>query len=344
MKAKHYIHTLQFISPVKTSRNTLATKDAHFIIIEENGIQGIGECGMLQGLSYDDRPDFVGKIEWACANINQGLDKLYAALMEWPSIQFALEQAFAQLNKGGKAMFFDTPFSRGKAGIPINGLIWMGDEKYLTQQIEQKLDEGFRCLKMKIGAITWYAEYKILKNLRNRFDALDLEIRVDANGAFNFSQAEKVLHKLAELEIHSIEQPIKPGQWEEMAALVEDSLVPIALDEELIGITNIQQKRKLLNEIQPDYLILKPSFIGGWRGADEWIALAEDFGIDWWATSALESNIGLNAIAQWASSKRLRLPQGLGTGALFQNNIEAPLAIKDSLLWLVEEFSPRFKI
>jgi len=338
--AKHHIQTLNFITPAKTSRDVLTTKQAHFIILEEGRLHGIGECGMLPGLSYDDRPGFVEKIEWVCQNIDDGLDELYPQLMEWPSIQFAIEQAFTQLKNGGKATFFKSKFVQGKAGIPINGLIWMGDEKYMNAQIEEKLNAGFRCLKMKIGAINWADEFKILKNLRNRFDAIDLEIRVDANGAFNFSTAEKVLDQLAALEIHSIEQPIKAGQWDEMAALVEDSLVPIALDEELIGITSAKEKRKLLAEIQPDYIVLKPSFVGGWRGADEWIKLAEQQGIDWWATSALESNVGLNAIAQWVSTKRIRLPQGLGTGALYSNNIEAPLEIKDSKLWLKGEFSP----
>jgi o-succinylbenzoate synthase len=254
-------------------------------------------------------------------------------MREWPSIQFGLEQAFQQLESNGSFQYFNTPFSAGERGISINGLIWMGDTKTMSQQIEKKLDEGYSCLKLKIGAIEWEDEFKILKDLRSRFDSLDLEIRVDANGAFNFTQAEKVLDELAALEIHSIEQPIKPGQIDEMSLLAEESVVPIALDEELIGVHDKKARKELLEAISPDYIVLKPSFIGGWRGAEEWIELAEDWGVDWWVTSALESNIGLNAIAQWLASKNLRVAQGLGTGGLFTNNIPSPLEVSDAQLW-----------
>lgn len=325
-------YTLNFAKPGGTSRGVLHQKDTYFIMAQIDDNQAIGECGLLRGLSIDDRPDYEQKLDWVCQNIDLGLETLYGKLVEFPSIQFGLEQLFAMLENGGSFTFFNTPFAQGKRAIPINGLIWMGSAAEMQAQIEQKLDKGFRCLKLKIGAIEWEDEYKLLKGLRKRFDALDLEIRVDANGAFNFRTAEKVLDQLAEIEIHSIEQPIKPGQWEEMAALVEDSIVPIALDEELIGIFDDATRQKMLETIAPDYIILKPSFIGGWRGADQWIELAENQGIDWWATSALESNIGLNAIAQWVGSKRIRLPQGLGTGGLFTNNISAPLHIHDAAL------------
>ena len=334
MKASWKKHTLIFKTPGGTSRGVLKEKDTYFLTIEHDGIRGIGECGLLRGLSVDDRPDYEQKLDWVCKHIEQGLDSLYAALMDWPSIQFGLEQAFKMLETQGSFNLFDSPFARGERGIPINGLIWMGAADNMQQQIEQKLDEGFTCIKLKIGAIDWQEEYSLLKKLRSRFDALDLEIRVDANGAFDFYTAEKVLDQLAELEIHSIEQPIKAGQWEEMAALVEDSIMPIALDEELIGVHDPAKRKKLISTIAPDYLILKPSFVGGWRGADNWIELAIDYGIDWWATSALESNVGLNAIAQWVANKRFRLPQGLGTGGLFTNNIDSPLQVKDAALWV----------
>ncbi len=334
MKAFWKKNVLKFKTPGGTSRGILHEKETYYIIIEAAGVKGIGECGLLRGLSADDHPDYEKKLDWVCAHIDQGLDALYPALKEWPSIQFGIEQAFKMLEVQGSFTLFDSPFARGERPIPINGLIWMGDIPSMQQQIEQKLDEGFTCLKLKIGALNWNDEFALLKHLRGRFDALDLEIRVDANGAFDFYTAEKVLDQLAELEIHSIEQPIKAGQWDEMAALVEDSIVPIALDEELIGIHDAATRKKMISTIAPDYIILKPSFIGGWRGADEWINLAVDFGIDWWATSALESTIGLNAIAQWVASKRFRLPQGLGTGNLYTNNITSPLSIKDAALWV----------
>jgi o-succinylbenzoate synthase len=333
MKASWKKYTLNFETPGGTSRGVMKTKDSYFIFIDNDGVRGIGECGLLRGLSFDDRPDYEQKLDWVCKNIELDLVALYGKLTEWPSIQFGLEQAFKMMDKGGSFTFFNSPFTQGKAGIPINGLVWMGDVATMTKRLEQKLDEGFRCIKLKIGALHWDEELEMLRKLRDRFDALDLEIRVDANGAFDFRTAEMVLDQLAELEIHSIEQPIKAGQWEEMAALVEDSLVPIALDEELIGITDKKLKLKLLKEIQPDYLVLKPSFVGGWQGCEEWIKLATQQGIDWWATSALESNIGLNAIAQWATTQRLRLPQGLGTGSVFSNNIPSPLFVKDAKLW-----------
>ena len=344
MKATFKKHTLQFKVPGGTSRGVLNTKDTYYIIIEANGIKGIGECGLMRGLSIDDKPDYEEKLAWVCDNISLGLDDLYNKLTDWPSIQFGLEQAFKMLENGGSFTLFDSPFAKGERGIPTNGLIWMGTADYMSQQIEQKLDEGYTCLKLKIGAIDWNEEFALLKRLRSRFDALDLEIRVDANGAFDFYTAEKVLDQLAELEIHSIEQPIKAGQWEEMAALVEDSIVPIALDEELIGVHDLAKRKKLISTIAPDYLILKPSFIGGWRGADNWIELAVDYGIDWWATSALESNVGLNAIAQWVANKRFRLPQGLGTGSLFTNNIHSPLKIKDTALWIDPKENWEFSI
>jgi O-succinylbenzoate synthase len=333
MKAIWKKHVLHFNTPGGTSRGILNEKETYFLLVDDDGNRGIGECGILRGLSADDRPDYEQKLDWVTANIDKGLAFLYPIMKEWPSIQFGLEQAFHQLENKGSFRFFETPFSAGERGIGINGLIWMGDAKHMTDQIEKKLDEGFSCLKLKIGAIEWGDEYKILKDLRSRFDSLDLEIRVDANGAFSFTQAEKVLDELASLEIHSIEQPIKPGQLEEMALLVEESVVPIALDEELIGIYDRKERKRMLEEISPDYIVLKPSFIGGWRGAEEWIELAEDWGVDWWVTSALESNIGLNAIAQWLATKNLRIPQGLGTGGLFTNNIPSPLEVSDAQLW-----------
>jgi o-succinylbenzoate synthase len=340
MKAHWTKYTLDFIKPSGTSRGVMRQKDVWFIIVEKDGIKGVGECGLLKGLSADDRPDYEDMLTRVCHDINKGLDVLYTELSKWPSIQFALEQAFRQLERGGSQIYFDSAFSSGKKGIPINGLIWMGDTADMQKQIEQKIAEGFRCLKLKIGALDWQQEHKMLKEIRNHYDALDLEIRVDANGAFDYLTAEKVLDQLAKLEIHSIEQPIKAGQWEKMAALAEFSAVPVALDEELIGLFDRKQKVEMLEAIVPDYIILKPSFVGGWRGCDEWIQLAEENGIDWWITSALESNIGLNAIAQYTAKLPIRLSQGLGTGSLFSNNFPSPLKIKNASLWLEGSFTP----
>ncbi len=333
MKATWKKHVLNFRIPGGTSRGILNEKETYFIIIENGAVKGVGECAVFKGLSFDARPGFEDKLTWVCQHITDGFDALYIGLKEWPSIQFGIEQAFRMLEVNGSNALFATPFTKGQRGIPVNGLIWMGDAASMSQQIEAKLDAGFRCLKLKIGALAWDEEFKILKNLRSRFDALDLEIRVDANGAFNFTMAEKVLDQLAEVEVHSIEQPMKAGMWEEMSALCEDSIVPIALDEELIGLIDVAQKKKMLTEIAPDYIILKPSFIGGWRGTEEWIELANANGIDWWITSALESNVGLNAIAQYTSAKNLRMAQGLGTGSLFTNNIDSPLYMEHAGLW-----------
>lgn len=333
MEARWIKHDLIFKNPATTSRGTLTSKPAYFIIVEEGNKKAVGECGLLPGLSYDDKPNFEEKLTWACKNIAVGLAELTDELIEWPSIRFALEQVFAQREAAGSYKFFNSQFIKGKVGMRINGLVWMADEANMLKQIDEKLTAGYRCIKMKIGALDWATELKILAGMRKRFDSVDLEIRVDANGAYTYREAEKVLDQMARLEIHSIEQPIKPGQWDEMAALVEESLVPIALDEELIGVFDIKKKRELVREIQPDYLVLKPSFLGGWKEADSWVKIAEKEGLDWWATSALESNVGLNAIAQWASTKNIRLPQGLGTGGLYTNNFESNLQIKNAALW-----------
>jgi L-alanine-DL-glutamate epimerase-like enolase superfamily enzyme len=238
-----------------------------------------------------------------------------------------VETAFKSLRAQDPFQLFDTPFSKGEKSIPINGLIWMGDTNFMRSQIKEKLKDGFSCIKMKIGAIDFASEIALLKNIRKEFTAQEIALRVDANGAFSPKGSLEKLKQLAALDIHSIEQPIKQGQWEEMARLCEQSPLAIALDEELIGVFTEEKKIKLLDTIKPQYVILKPSFIGGFRGADRWIALAAEKGIDWWVTSALESNVGLNAIAQYTSTKNSILPQGLGTGNLYTNNVPSPLDV-----------------
>ena len=320
-------HNLRFKSPAGTSRGVLMTKETWFIILKEGDKSGIGECGILRGLSIDDRPDYEAKLKWACDSIDLGLEALYVQLTDFPSIQTGLEIAFRSLQAKDPFEIFPSQFSRGEVGIPINGLIWMGDKEFMKKQISEKLKNSFSCIKMKIGAIDFDTELNLLRSIRKEFSVTDIELRVDANGAFEPKDALEKLHLLSELELHSIEQPIKQGQWDEMAQLCGASPLPIALDEELIGEFTSEEKIKLLQTIQPQFIVLKPSFIGGFKGSDDWISIAEAFGVQWWMTSALESNIGLNAISQYTFSKNSKLPQGLGTGSLFTNNVTSPLEI-----------------
>jgi o-succinylbenzoate synthase len=337
LKASYYKHVLEFKQPAGTSRGVLNTKESWFIEVWKTSnpeIKGIGECGLLKGLSIDNQEIYEDTLNEVCNNINQFANSDYhSELIDFPSIRFGLEMALLDLKNGGKAHFFDSDFSEKKSGIPINGLIWMGNEDFMKKQIEEKLLEGFTCIKMKIGAIDFIKEYRILKSLREKFPASKLEIRVDANGAFSASEAFLRLDELSKLELHSIEQPIKAGQWNEMKTLCAATPLPIALDEELIGIHHKNEREKLLDTIRPQYIILKPSLLGGFKSSDEWITLAEERNIEWWATSALESNIGLNAIAQWVAAKETNTFQGLGTGKLYNNNIESSLYIADAKLW-----------
>jgi len=323
---------LDFKRPGGTSRGVLHQKETYFLLIRSETKTGIGECGLFRGLSYDDRPDYESKLQWLCQNINLEPEVLMKELIEFPSIQFGLEQALLSMSSEDKFELFASDFSRGLDRIPINGLIWMGDESFMNEQISAKLKEGFTTLKMKIGAIDFKTELDILKRIRNQFDQSELELRVDANGAFSVEEAITKLNKLAIFGIHSIEQPIKAGQIKEMEDLCKNSPIPIALDEELIGVLSLEEKKHLLSSIKPQYIILKPSLVGGFRGSKEWIKLCESLGIGWWVTSALESNIGLNAIAQFTYKLKSELPQGLGTGALYANNIDSPLFVHQGTL------------
>ncbi|NER13877.1 o-succinylbenzoate synthase [Leptobacterium flavescens] len=327
MKAYYKKHILHFKRPSGTSRGVLTDKETWFIIIEENGKKGIGECGILRGLSIDDTPDYEEQLKWACGNIHLGLERLYTELKAYPSIQFGLEQAFRMLGSDELFSLFPSDFTRGNKNIPINGLIWMGEEDFMKSQIEAKLKEGFDCIKMKIGAIDFETEIKLLRSIRRSFSPNEIEIRVDANGAFSPDEALEKLKILSELELHSIEQPIKQGQTEHMARLCENTPLAIALDEELIGVFDVTKKRELLQIVKPQYIILKPSLVGGYRGSEEWIEIAENNNAGWWITSALESNVGLSAIAQWTYTLQSDMPQGLGTGSLYTNNFESPLRV-----------------
>ena len=332
MKATYFKHQLQFKRPSGTSRGVLTYKETWFIQLENTTRQGIGECGMFKGLSIDDRQDFEAKLAWTCEHINLGLDVLLAELIEFPSIQFGLEMAFLSVSRQNKFELFPSDFTKGKDSIPINGLIWMGDPVFMKQQIKDKLTSGFSCIKLKIGAIDFDKELELMRSIRQEFDADTIEIRVDANGAFKPNEALEKLKRLSDYNLHSIEQPIRQGQVGDMAQLCSETPLPIALDEELIGVFSVTEKQFLLQTIKPQYIILKPTLVGGFKGSQEWITLAESNQIGWWVTSALESNIGLNAIAQWTYTLESPLPQGLGTGGLFTNNIQSPLVVDSGQL------------
>ena len=328
-------HILHFKQPAGTSRGTYTTRKVWYIYLSTTEYPervGVGECAPLPKLSCDDLPDY----EQILCNASRCLEQTgkldTEALRDYPSILFGLETALRHYETQSWALW-DTPFSRGETGIPINGLIWMGDFDRMLQQIEVKMQSGYRCIKLKIGAINFEEELALLKHIRAHYSAREIELRVDANGAFSPVDAMEKLNRLAELELHSIEQPIRAGQWEEMARLTADTPLPIALDEELIGCNTPEGKQDLLTSVRPQYIILKPSLHGGISGGNEWIAEAEKQHIGWWITSALESNIGLNAIAQWCATFRSPLPQGLGTGLLFTDNIEMPLEIRKDCLW-----------
>lgn len=333
MKAYYKKYTLDFKSPSGTSRGILRQKETWFLIIKEADEFGIGECGLLKGLSIDDRPDYEQKLKWVCDHIDLGRSTLVESLRDFPSIQFGVEQAFLSLSASDPFELFPSEFTRKEIPIKINGLIWMGDYEFMKAQVQEKLSKGFRCLKFKIGAIDFKQELKLLESLRREFSEQTLEIRVDANGAFTPSEAMDKLKILSGFKLHSIEQPIHQGNFQEMQRLCAETPLPIALDEELIGVFDTIKKEELLRTIQPQYIILKPSLIGGYRGSEEWISLANKYAVGWWVTSALESNIGLNAIAQWTYTLQNKMPQGLGTGGLFTNNIESPLTVKNGRIF-----------
>lgn len=330
MKASFCSYDLNFKTPGGTSRGILKIKESYFICIKEGRNFGIGEVGLLRGLSMDDVPHFEDQIKWTCNHIHLGLDELYLANKQFPSIQFALEQAFSHLVHGFD--HFPSSFTAGRDCLKINGLIWMGNVDFMREQVAKRLSEGFKTLKMKVGSVAWEEEKSILCALREQFGPEDLELRVDANGAFSLKQAVEISRYLEEIQVHSIEQPLKAGENLDLAKAAKQMHIPIALDESLIGVVNSVDKEKLLDVVEPQYIILKPSFVGGWKGSDEWVKLAEERNIGWWATSALESTVGLNAIAQWAFSKNNNVPQGLGTGSLYNNNIAGPFKVENGQL------------
>lgn len=322
----------QFKQPSGTSRGVLTEKKAWFISVWKEGeetIKGVGECAVIPNLTpdYQDDVTYEAKLNEIVEHIDYYANFIQQ-LWRFPSIRFGLETALLDLKNGGTGTFFHTDFTEGKQALPINGLIWMGKPDFMQAQIEEKLKQGFSCIKMKIGAIDFDKELEILTQLRKRYPRKELDLRVDANGGFTPEDAPEKLKALSPLQLHSIEQPIQPGQIEEMRKLSELEYVPIALDEELIGIYEYEKKKQLLTAIKPHYIILKPSLLGGFEETREWIKLAGDRDIPWWITSALESNIGLNAIAQFTSTFAIRRAQGLGTGSLYENNTPSGLYVE----------------
>lgn len=337
LQAKFKKYRLDFVRPSGTSKGVLTYKDSWFIKLwdsENPAIFGIGECGPLHWLSKEPLEQMDAELAKVCSNPALFIEDL-KSLENIPSIRFGLEMAKMDLEQDGKRILFPSEFTQEKTSQRINGLIWMGNTKYMLQQIEDKLKKGFSCLKMKIGAIDFEKELAVLKNIRQHFSPAEIELRVDANGAFTTEEASEKLEKLAAFDLHSIEQPIAPGQWEAMHELCNKNIIDIALDEELIGVYG-KQKEALIKAIQPQYLILKPSMLGGFTACDKWIELANKYNCGWWATSALESNIGLSAIAQWTFTKKNNMPQGLGTGQLYTNNFESPLYLKGEQLYFSE--------
>jgi len=340
LKADWIAHELNFKSPAGTSRGVLHNKPSIFLLIwneEEPHIKGIGECSLIPGLS-PEAPESIGeKVDELCRNINDLERWQGGALIQYPALNFALETALLDLDRRGSRVLYPSEFTIGKKGIPINGLVWMGDKREMKSRISEKLDAGFSCLKMKIGAINIKDELRLLKNIRKEFNKKDLVLRVDANGAFDPDNALAILDQLADLKVHSIEQPIAAGRYEAMAELCAKAPIPIALDEDLIGLNNLETRRNVIDTIKPQYIILKPSLLGGLKSCVQWIEIAEERNIGWWVTSALESNIGLSAIAQWTATLKTEMYQGLGTGQLFTNNFESPLEIEKGKLYFRPE-------
>lgn len=332
MKAAYAPYRLIFKAPAGTSRGVLLHKDTYFLKVWDESnpeVYGLGECALFKGLSREDTPLYESKLREMCQNIGLGKG---TDLSEYSSLQFGLETALCDLSNGGRRVVVDTPFVHGETTIPINGLVWMGSFDEMSARIEEKLSAGFTTIKLKIGAIDFESELELIRQLRGRFSSETLTIRVDANGGFSPEEALPKLNRLAAYGIHSCEQPIKPNQWAEMRKICAESPIHIALDEELIGITDPMQMFMLLREIAPQYLIIKPSLMGGFAGAQEWLKMAKMTNTGAWFTSALESNVGLNAIAQVVAKFNPLIPQGLGTGALYTNNIESPLYQKADYL------------
>jgi o-succinylbenzoate synthase len=346
------LHELIFKKPAGTSRGVLYTKPSWiYNYILSNGLTIQTEFPVIPGLSPEykdheqyelDLHDFLDEAlpflaQWSHAPFEQDQNwlDLLKKWQKYPSFIFGFEVLIFAIKAKGNPILFDTPFTRGQTTIPINGLVWMDTQINMRDQIQEKISQGFKVVKLKIGAIQWAEELALIQEIRSHFSEQEMTIRVDANGAFSCDRALEILAELKQLQVHSIEQPIQAGHLEEMASLCQKELIPIALDEELIGVSSYKEKVALLEQIRPQYIILKPSLHGGFSGTREWISIAESLGIEWWLTSALESAIGLNAIVQFGATYPLILAQGFGTGGLYTNNFEGNLSIqKGQMHWI----------
>lgn len=328
-------YTLQFKKPADTSRGALHTKETYFLFLRDPDDPtrfGLGEASPLPGLSLDDGPDFESKVADLCRKLNQGQSPAEIDLAEVPALAFGLETALLDWQGGGTRRLFDTEFSGGTASLPTHGLIWMADRAGILQQVHDKVAQGFRCIKLKVGALDFAEEVALLADIRRAYPPEQIELRLDANGAFTPEHALDRLNALAAFDIFALEQPLPPGQWPALAEVCAASPIAIALDEELIGRRTLAEKRALLETIKPQHLVLKPSLIGGFTAAEEWLSLAQHFKIGWWVNSMLESNVGLSAICQWVSALPATVTHGLGTGQLFGNNIPSPLRLEGAVL------------
>lgn len=324
---------LHFKELAITSRDRMSMKETYFVTIHDTDrpdVIGTGECALFRGLSGDDVPDYAERLDRYCRNI-YGLD---IKDISEPSIRFGIETALLDLRGGGRHILYDTAWSRGEDRIQVNGLIWMGDKETMYERILRKLESGFDCLKLKIGGIALDDEIDLLEYIRSKFGTETLTVRLDANGSLgpDADMALRQLERLSAYGIHSIEQPIPAGHVSDMSRIAAASPVDIALDEELIGLHTDEEKRAMLSEIRPQYIILKPTLVGGFAECDAWIDTARSLGIGWWMTSALESDIGLNAIAQYTSRFGVTIPQGLGTGQLYTDNVKSPLRLDSQYL------------
>ena len=335
LQARYAPYRLEFKEPSGTSRGVMTYKECYMIQLYDTACPsrvGWGEGALFRGLGSDDEPEYERELARACQRVGEmPWSDFLLTLSQWTSMRFGFETAYQEL-MGWRD--YPSTFDRGEQPITINGLVWMGDKATMLRRIEEKLEAGFKCIKLKIGAIDFDAELELLRMVRSRFSRRDIELRVDANGAFQPREAMRKLDALAQYDLHSIEQPIKAGAWEDMAALCACTPIPIALDEELVACRSVspQVAAELLDAIHPHYIVLKPSLTGGLSGTDCWIDAATQRGIGWWITSALESNVGLAAIARYTASLAPTMPQGLGTGALYRNNIPSPLLQQGEVL------------
>ncbi len=338
LKAVFREYALQFISPMGTSRGRLHQRTIYLIQAKDGaGNLGVGECAPVPGLSPDHQPDLVGKLQWICKELNRGVPLNKLELTSWPAIKFALEMVILDLRNGGKGLYFDSAFTQGHETIATNGLIHMGSVETMRAQLLQKVKAGFKCIKIKVGALDFETELAFLQEARGICPAGKYELRLDANGAFESETAMNKLEQLARFDIHSIEQPLRPGQGADLAEICRNSPIPVALDEELIGVVTTEKQQALLELLQPQYIVLKPTLLGGFSAAKKWIDMAASLGIDYWISSILESNVGLSAIAQWTSILPTNHIQGLGTGQLFSKNFITDISLKEGALRLSTE-------